>query len=105
LGDLRTATLLRLLSFSILPLVMLPDLGVKSLGIGSELGWHSSRSIAKSGVRFARHCNLMKAVRCLPRRLCDEHAWASSDNDGLGDDVALRSDMPKSYSAGSKSPE
>lgn len=42
---------------------MLPDRGVKSLGIGNELGWHSSMSIAKSGVLFARHCNLMKAVR------------------------------------------
>ncbi len=107
-GDLRTAALLRLRSFSMRPLVMLhvlPERGVRSLGMGSELGWHSSRSMARSGVLFARHCNLISAVRCRLRRLCDEHACASSDNDGLGEDVALKSVIPRSYNAGSNSTE
>lgn len=98
-GDFFTAALLRLRSFSIRPVLIehvLPDLGVKSDGMGNELGWHSSISIARSGVRFAMHCNLMSACLWRRRMLCEEYACASSDSDGLGEDVALKSDMLKS---------
>ena len=103
-GDFLTAALLRRRSFSTRPDMFAhvpPDRGVKSLGIGSELGWHSSMSMARSGVLFARHCSRMSACRCRLLMLCDENACASSDSDGLGDEVALRSDMLKSYMAGS----
>ena len=102
------AALLRLLSFSTRPLVMLhvlPERGVKSFGKGNELGWHSSINIAKSGVLLAIHCNLINACRCLLRMLCDENDCASRESEGRGEEVTLRFVMLRSYRVGSKSSE
>lgn len=64
-GDFLTALLL-LRSFSTRPLVtlhVLPERMETSPGSGIELGWHSSISIARSGVHLAKHCNLISACR------------------------------------------
>lgn len=81
---------------------VLPERRVTS-GNGIELGWHSSISMARSGVHFAKHCNLMSACRWRLRMLCEEYDCASSESDGLGEDVTLIADMLKSYRDGSTS--
>jgi len=71
---------------------------------GSDEGWHSSISIARSGVRVARHCRRTSACRWRRRIVYDDNACASSDNDGRGEDVAsIVSDIDKSHSVGSTS--
>ena len=71
---------------------------------GNDDGWHSSMSMAKSGVRVARHCSRTKACRWRRRRVYDDNACASSDNDGRGEDVAsIVSDIERSHSVGSRS--
>jgi len=75
-----------------------------SVSSGNDEGWHSSMSMARSGVRVARHCSRTSACRCRRRRVYDDNACASRDNDGRGEDVAtIVSDMERSHSVGSTS--
>ena len=75
-----------------------------SVSSGSDDGWHSSMSIARSSVREAWHCNRTNACRCRRRTVYDDIAWASSDSDGRGDDVAsMASDIDRFHNVGSMS--
>lgn len=61
-------------------------------------------SMARSGVREARHCSRTNACRWRRRIVYDDNACASSDSDGRGDDVAtMVSDIDRSQSVGSTS--
>lgn len=99
----RSLSTLETLAVLELRLDLVPACHKGSLLRGMLLGWHSSINIARSGARFARHCNLTNACLCLRRCVYDDNACASSESDGRGDDVACRSRMLKSKSEWSKS--
>src|SRR5437764_13527527 len=65
-----------------------------SSGNGIELGWHSSTSIIRSGVRCARHCRRTRACRWRRRSAKGRLLFAPIELRGM--DVILKSDMDKS---------